>query len=134
MFGFSKKEKLIKDIRLSKDKLKKNIEAVANPIIGNLDIFFNVFEERLKKISSLSERSPEEITKFEFNGFLEQLNLAPVRVADELNKYLKIELEVATELDMRKEYDKIIHDAIQKKLVALRIAAKNLRDTKLNDF
>ena len=47
MFGFSKKEKLIKDIRLSKDKLKKNIEAVANPIIGNLDIFFNVFEESL---------------------------------------------------------------------------------------
>ena len=55
-------------------------------------------------------------------------------MVDDLNKYLKIELEVATELDMRKEYDKIIHDAIQKKLVALRIAAKNLRDTKLNDL
>jgi hypothetical protein len=47
MFGFSKKEKLIKDIKLSEDKLKKNIEVVANPIIGNLDIFFNVFEENL---------------------------------------------------------------------------------------
>jgi len=135
MFGFTRREKLIKAIELSDDKLKENINKIADQLLDKLvNMLLDVFKERLNKISSSVKMEPEKILKIEFESFLEQSDLAYYNMTNKMEKHLKVESDVANKLGMKDEYNSILNIVIQQRINRMRIEAEFMFNTRMEEI